>query len=145
MHPDDPACLAPGCASFTPETWRIGNKLFRKIGNAQNFLAKKVRQLNFRSRRKEKVVLLQPIHVSFKLRKLRCADHAIASHQKRRADLDITVLSRVQVDHEINQGAFQLRTRSRETDKTAAAKLRGAFQIEELQLRAESNVIRWVS
>ena len=145
MHPDDPACLAAGCASFAPETWRIGNKLFRKIDNAQNFVAMNVRQLDFRSRRKEELVLLQPIHVSFKFRQLRCANHAIASHQKRRADLDITVLSRMQVDHEINQGAFQLCTCSRETDKTAAAKLRSAFQIEELQLRAESNVIRWVS
>src|SRR5207247_10744450 len=108
MHPDDPACFAARRASFTPETWGIGSKLFRKIDNAQDFIAKKVRQLDFRSRRKEKLVFLQRVHVSFEFRKLRCADHAIASHQKRRADLALTGLSPLAVTQRSNPGDVQL-------------------------------------
>ena len=67
----------------------------------------KVRQWNLRSRCEKDLVLLQAVHVRFKLRQLRCADHAIAPNQKRRTDFGVTMLSRVQIDHEINQRALQ--------------------------------------
>src|SRR6266581_6906369 len=105
MHSNDPARLASRRARLPPETGRIGHELSRKIGNAQDLLAMKICELDFRSRRKEKLVLLQAIHVGFELRELRCADHAIAPDQKRRTNLDVTVLARVQIDHKIDQGA----------------------------------------
>ena len=98
-------------------------------------------ELDFRSRRKEKLILFQTIHVGFELRELRCADHAIAPDQKRRTNLDITMLTRVQVDHEIDQGAFQLRACAGETNKTAAAQFCRPIKIEKIQSCAEHNVI----
>ena len=66
----------------------------------------KICERDFRSRRKKKLVLLQSIHVSFEFWQLRRANHAIASHEKRRANFDVTMLARMQIDHEIDQGAL---------------------------------------
>src|SRR5437660_799309 len=88
MHTDDPPRLASRGASFAPETRRVGNEFFRKIGNPQNLIAMKIRQLDFRSWRKEKLVFFQAVHVGLELWELRCADHANAPHQKRRTKID---------------------------------------------------------
>src|SRR4029453_6637609 len=129
MHANDATSFATCRASFAPEARRVGYKLPGKIGNAQNFIAMKVCELNFRSRRKKDLVLLQTVHVRFKLRKLRRSDHAIASHQKRRADFGVTMLPRMQIDHKIDQRAFQFRARASETNKTAATQFCGPFHV----------------
>ena len=102
MHTDDPPRLASRGASFAPETRRVGNEFFRKIGNPQNLIAMKIRQLDFRSWRKEKLVFFQAVHVGLELWELRCADHANAPHQKRRTNLDVAMLARVEINHEID-------------------------------------------
>jgi hypothetical protein len=51
------------------------------------------------------------------------------------------MLPYVQLDHEIDQGAFQPRPCVREADETATAQLCRPFQIEELQLCAEGEMI----
>src|SRR4029077_21277949 len=114
---------------FAPEARSVSNKLPGKIVNAQNFVAMEICQLDFPSRRKKDLVLLQTLHVRFKLWELRCADHAIAPNQKRRADFDVSMLPCVQIDHEIDQRAFQLRARAGETNKTAAAQFCGPLHV----------------
>jgi hypothetical protein len=129
MHAQNATGLAARCPCFASEARRVGNKLFGKIVNAQNFIAMEICQLNFSGRRKKDLVLLQTVHVRFKLWELRCADHAIAPNQKRRADFKVPVLPRVQIDHEIDQCAFQPRARTGETNKTAAAQFCGLFHV----------------
>ena len=98
-------------------------------------------QLDFRRRRKKKLVLFQPVHIGLELGQLRCANHAFAPHQKGRADLDVAVLPRMQIDHEIDQGAFQSRARVGETDEIAAAQLCRTLEIKNFQFLAERHVI----
>src|ERR1043166_9850326 len=74
-------------------------------------------------------------------RELACADHAIAPDEERRIDFGVVMLARVQVEHEIDQRAFELRARAGETDEAAAAQLRRTLQIEQLQFRAEREMI----
>jgi len=62
----------------------------------------KIRHRHLRSRRKKELIIFQTVHVGFELRQLRRADHAIAPDQKRRTDLNVTMLARMQVDHEID-------------------------------------------
>ena len=102
----------------------------------------KIRHRHLSGRREKKFAILQAVHVLLKFRQLRRADHALAPHQKRRADLLVPVLARVQIEHEINQRAFQSRARARETDESAPAQFRRALQIEKFQLRAERDVIQ---
>ena len=80
MHPDNSTGLASRRTGFPPETGRVGHELLRKIGSAEDLLAMKICERDFRGGRKEKLVLFQTIHVGFELRELRCADHAIAPY-----------------------------------------------------------------
>ena len=129
MHAENATGLATRCACFASEARGVSNKFPGKIINVQNFIAMEICQLNFPSRRKKDLVLLQTVHVRFKLWELRCADHAIAPDQKRRADFDVTMLPRVQIDHEIDQRTFQPCARAGETNKTAAAQFCGPFHV----------------
>src|SRR4051794_369694 len=91
--------------------------------------------------REEHLAVLEAIHVILKFRELRGADHAIAPDEERRAHLQVTVLARVQVEHELNEGALEPRTLAGEADEAAAAQLRGAFRIEQFQRGADGDVI----
>jgi hypothetical protein len=51
------------------------------------------------------------------------------------------MLARVQIEHEVDQGAFELRSCTGETNETAAAEFRCPFQIEQIQSRADPDVI----
>ena len=51
------------------------------------------------------------------------------------------MLARVQVEHEIDQCAFELRACTGKTNETAPAQFRRPFEIEKIQSCAESNVI----
>ena len=97
--------------------------------------------MNFRRWREEKLILLQLVHVGLKLRKLRRADHAITPNYKRRTNLKIPMLARVQVEHELDQGTLQPRPGPGETDKSAATEFRCALQIKQLQSASDGNVI----
>src|SRR5438093_12709529 len=98
MHAENATGLAARCACFASEARGISNKLPGKIIHAQNFIAMEICQLNFPSRRKKDLVVLQTVHVRFKLWKLRRADHAITPNQKRRADFHVSMLPWVQID-----------------------------------------------
>ena len=51
------------------------------------------------------------------------------------------MLACVQVDHEIDQRAFELRACAGKTNETTPAQFRRPFQVEEIQSRAERDVI----
>jgi hypothetical protein len=51
------------------------------------------------------------------------------------------MLTRVQVEHEVDQRALELRACPGKTNETAPAQFRRPFEIEEIQSRAERNVI----
>src|SRR5471032_2385272 len=121
MNANDAARFAPGRPGFPAKAWCVSDELFRKIDNRQNFFAMKIRHWNFRRRCEKKLILLEAIHVGFQLRQLCCADHAIPPNQKRRTHLNVTMLARMQIKHEIDERAFELRARTSETNKTAAA------------------------
>jgi len=54
------------------------------------------------------------------------------------------MLARVQVDHEIDEGALQLRPGARKTNKTAAAEFCRLSWIEKVKSCAERSVIDWL-
>src|SRR5438094_10609097 len=53
----------------------------------------------------------------------------------------MTMLARVQVDHEIDEGAFQFCAGACETNKAAPAEFCGPLRIEKIQSGAKRNVI----
>ena len=81
----------------------------------------KIRHRHLRSRRKKELIIFQTVHVGFELRQLRCSNHAITPDQKRRAHLFVTMLARVQIEHEVDQTSLQARPHTGKTNKAAAA------------------------
>ena len=106
VHPNDAARFPAGGTRFPPETGRVGGKFLRQLAQRQNLLPMKIGYRHLRRGREEHLVLLQAIHVLFELRQLRGADHAIATHQEGRTHFRITVLPRVQVEHEVDEGTL---------------------------------------
>ena len=130
MHADDAARLPASRARFAAKARRVGDEFLRQLSQREDFLAMKIRHRHFRRGREEHLVLFQPVHVFLKLRQLRRPDHAIAPHQKRRTHFQVTVLARVQVEHELNQRPLQFRPRADKTDEPRAAQLRRALEVE---------------
>src|SRR5438105_10565051 len=101
---------------------------------------------HFRSRCQKKLisagcVWLKSVHIHFKFWQLRRPDHAIAAHQKWWTDLEIPVLARVQIEHELDKSTLQPRPGAGKTNKSAATELRGALEIEQLKPGSDDNVI----
>ena len=101
----------------------------------------KIRHRHLRRRHEKQFPILQSVHVGFEFRQLRRADHAIAADQKRRTDFKVAVFACMQIEHEIDERAFQLCARTGEADEPAAANFRRAFQIEKSPLFPERDVI----
>src|SRR5437868_6480324 len=88
---------------------------------------------------------LQAVHVLLKFRQLCGPNHAITPDQKRWTNLEIPMLARVQIEHELDQGALQSRSGASETDKSTATEFRCPFQVEQLQPGSDGNVIERIS
>ena len=80
------------------------------------------------------MVVFQPVHIGLKFWKLRGPDHAIAPYDKRRTDFAISMLARMQIEHEVDQRALELSAQAGETNEAAPAQFRRSFKIEQLQL-----------
>jgi hypothetical protein len=108
----------------------------RQLFLTENFVTVNVRHRHLRGGRQVHFFIAQPVHVLFELRQLARADHGIAVDEKRRKDFRVTVLARVQVEQEINQGPFQTRARALVENKSAAGNLRRSRKIQDTKLFA---------
>src|SRR5205823_10777624 len=115
---------------LAPETGRVSDELLRQLRGRQNFFPMKIRHRHFRRRREKKLLVFEPVHVLLELPQLGRPDHAFPPNEERWAHLEITMLTRMQIEHELDERPFQSRAGTRETDKSAAAQLRCPFQIE---------------
>src|SRR5205823_2873821 len=86
------------------------------------------------------LIVFQPVHIGFKFWELRCSDHAFAPHQERGAHFLVTMLARVQIEHELDQASLQPRARAGETNETASAQLCRALQIKEFDIRNNADL-----
>ncbi|MNQ68716.1 hypothetical protein D3C85_832800 [compost metagenome] len=66
-----------------------------------------------------------------KLRKLACAEHGLVADQQRRRYFQIPVLVRLQVEHELADGAFQTRQLALEHSKARAGHLSRSLKVQQ--------------
>ncbi len=71
--------------------------------------------------------------ILLELRQLRRAEHRLVADQNRRLDLDIAVLDRVEVQHELRQRARQARERSLQHDESRARQFGGRVEVHEAE------------
>src|SRR6266550_6511147 len=81
--------------------------------------------------------LLDTIVLIHKLRKLPDTFQAMRADQEWRRYLRIPMLVYVQIQHQLNQRAFNSRSPIRIKNKAAPGELRGSFEVDELELLTE--------
>ena len=91
---------------------------------------------HFRRRHEKQIVGRRLVGLLLELRDLPRALHRLAFHDERRLHLDVSVLSRVEIEHEADQRAHQLRSRADEYGEPGSGDLRAAREVEHAQALA---------
>ena len=82
-----------------------------------------------------------PELIVLELRQLRRAEHRVVAHQHRRLDLGVAVFCRVQVEHELLEGAGKPRQRPFQHDKARAREFRRRLEVHQAQRLAELEML----
>ena len=108
-------------SGFAAKAWRVGSERNRQARLIQNFIAIKVRDRNFCSRNQPQIffAMRHAEKIGGKLGQLSGAVHRIRIHQIRRQNLGVSMLARMQIEHEVRQRAFELRAQSPSKQRSA--------------------------
>ena len=111
VHADEAAGVAPGTASFLAEARRVGGEADGEVGFFEEHVAVEVCDGHFGSGREEEGVrgvgLGGAIHVLLEFGELAGAGHAVAVNKVGGRDLGVSVLRGVEVEEEVDEGAFK--------------------------------------
>ena len=128
---DHAARITPRGARLGTKTRRLRSKLQRQCFGRDNLIAHQVRHRHLGGRDQIKPLLTaHREQLVFEFRQLAGADQRRGRHQIRRIDLGITVLARVQIEHELRQRALQPRQPGADHDEARARNAAGGFKIE---------------
>src|SRR5258708_7665922 len=126
-------CATPGAARLAAKAGGIGGVGEGQRRAVQDLVAVQIRHRHFGGGDEEEIVRGGLVGVLFEFRELPGADHAVAAHQEWRLHFDIPMLARVQIEHEVDEGARQLGPDAHEDGEARARELRAARQIQHSQ------------
>ena len=111
MLPDDAAHIFAVRSRLAAKARRVGGERDRQPRLIKNFIAIKIRDRNFRRRNQPEIffAMRHAKKIGGKFRQLPGAIHRFGIHQIRRQNLGVSVLARVQIEHEVHQRPLQLR------------------------------------
>ena len=109
----------------------------RQLVRAQDLVVVEIRDRNLRRRDQEEVLLRDVEHVLFKFRKLSGSRHRHSVHHERRKDLCVSVLLRMQVEHEVDDRSLQACSQSLVDRESGAGDLGGSLEIEDVQILSD--------
>src|SRR5262245_29356868 len=142
MLADQSAHVAAVAAGFRAEARRVGRVTQRQILLVQNLVAVQIRERNLGGRHEVIVALESKLEeVGFELRKLPSAEERVFVDYERRQNLAVAMFRSVQVEHEIDQRAFEFRAQPAQNGESGAGYLRRALLIENTQTDAEIDVV----
>src|SRR5213593_3512362 len=133
MHPQQATRILAGGARFAPEARRVGGVAERQPGGVEDLVAMQVGEGDFGRGDEKQIVGRRLVHVVLELGDLAGALHHFALDDERRLHLDVAVLSGVQVDHEGDEGADELRPGAHKDRKPRAGELRAAREVQHSQ------------
>ena len=91
-------------AGLAAKTGCVGRVLQRQLVAVENFVAMEIRQRHFRRRDEEQIPLAGDLEeIRLELRQLASCLERRAIHEKRRRHLEISMLPRMKVEHEVGQ------------------------------------------
>src|SRR5207253_11457382 len=133
MQSDIAAGVLPGGPSLAPKIRRPGHVLDRERGSGEDFFAVHVRHRDLGGRDQEEILLLDPERIVLELGELTGSGHRRAVQEERWKDLDVVVLAKVQINHEIQQGALEPGASTLQEIETRCGNLDAALEIEEAE------------
>ena len=138
QHPSRVLAVRPRLAA---KAGRVADEPHRQFLGLQNPIARDVGDRDLRGRNQVEVVLVNPEQIVGELRELAGAAQRLGRDQVRDVDLVVAVLARVHVEHELDEGAVQVRERSAQADEPAARKLRRKLEVHTPERNAQVGVI----
>ena len=140
-HAADILAVGPGLA---PEAWRVAHPLQRQTVGFNDLVP---HQIGHRDLRRRDQIIRRIAHqleqVRFELRQLAGAAQAVGVDHERHVGLDVTVLGRMHVEHELGQGTLQTSQRALQGHKTRTGNLDRRLKVHSAQCGAQIEVLLW--
>src|SRR5262249_37088883 len=124
----DVLTVGPGLAAKAGRVRRVAE---RQLAAVEDFVAVEIGQRHFRRRHEIQIPIAGDLEeVRLELRQIAGAGQRGGVDEKRRLDLAIAVLARVQIEHEVDERARQPRARAAQHGKARRCDLDRALEIE---------------
>src|SRR5262249_7916360 len=125
-------------AGFTPKTWCVGRVFERKRSTVEDLVAMEVRERHLRRRDEIQIPVAGNLEqILLELRQLPRTGERRGIDQERRLHFAIAVFACVEIEHEIDQRAFESRARAAQNGEARAGHPRRALEIDDAERRAE--------
>ena len=134
MKPDQPAHVLSIGSGLAAEAGGVGGETKGKLLALEDLPGAQVRQRNLGRGDQMKVVPFDVKQVVSEPGKLPGSEQSSGVDEERRDHLQVTMLARVQVEHEADQGALQQRARSAYHGEAGAADLCRSLEVEDAKL-----------
>src|SRR5688500_3519617 len=106
MLTDQSAYVGAVGSCFATEARRVGGVADRQIAPIEDLPAMQIGERHFGRRNQEKIPLAGDLEqVVFELRQIARAAQRVAVDEKRRLDLRVSVLTRMKIEHEVDERA----------------------------------------
>src|SRR5437773_888548 len=133
----DAAHVAPRRHLLAPEAGRVGHVADRQPLRLQHLVAVEVGDRHLGRGDEPQVLLGVAVEVVAELGEVPGADQALALHHRRRVDLDVAVLARVEVEHPGDERALEARARAAQHVEARAGDLDAALEVDDAELRPQ--------
>src|ERR1035438_6347023 len=136
---DDAAHVLAIRTGFAAEARRISSQRDGQPRAVERFVAIEIGYRNLGSRNQVEVLFVERNfeQIGFELGELAGAVHRLGIDHKRRQDFGVAMLASVQVEHEIDQRAFELGAQDPIHGETGARDLGSTFEVEDAEFFAE--------
>src|SRR5262245_25708273 len=138
MLADQSAHVLPVRAGLAPETRRVRRVANRQLAAVEDLAAVQVRERYFGGWNEIEVPLAGDLEeVLLELRQLAGAGQRRGVRHKRRLDFAVAMLTRVQIEHEVDERAGEARARAAQHREARAGELRAALEIDDTERRPQ--------
>jgi len=138
MLADETAHVGAVRTSLAPEAWRVRRVAKRQLSAVENLAAIEIGQRNFGRRDEIEIPIAADLEkILFELRKIARAAEGIGVDEKGRLDFRVTVLARMQLEHEVDQRAGETGAGAHEHGEARPGHASRTFEVDNPECRPE--------